>query len=110
VYLIGTIGGEPLLYSVGDHSVAELALASTCHWRDAVGTARTTTSWFNLTAWEELAERCGRVLHRGDRIFVAGALQLWTETRGAQSYTCHSIVLDTLVLLRVGAGSEPQAR
>lgn len=99
VQLTGYLGSEPLLYDVGDHPVASLALACARRWRTPTGALQVETLWFNLTAWEELAERCGRLLHRGDRVYVEGCLQLWTEVQAPQSYACHTIVLERIVLL-----------
>jgi hypothetical protein len=102
VQLSGLLGSEPLLYDIGDHSVAELALACQCRYQVSCGALQLTTTWFNLTACEELAAYCGRFLHRGDQVSVAGTLQLWTETRGPVSVLCHRVLLDDIVLLAVG--------
>lgn len=107
VLLTGVLGSEPLLYDVGDHPVAALALACQRRWRTPLGGVQLATTWFNLSAWEELAEQCGRQLHRGDRVYVEGRLDLWSELRGPQSYACHTIVLDRIVLLAAG-GSAPE--
>ncbi|HMQ35759.1 MAG TPA: single-stranded DNA-binding protein, partial [Chloroflexaceae bacterium] len=96
---------EPLLYDVGDHPVAALALACQRRWRTPSGTVQLATTWFNLSAWEELAEQCGRQLHHGDRVYVEGYLHLWTETRPPHSYACHTIVLERIVLLAAGGGA-----
>jgi single stranded DNA-binding protein len=102
IQLTGVLGSEPLLYDVGDHPVAALALACQRRWRTPSGAVQLATIWFNLSAWEELAEQCGRQLHRGDRVYVEGYLHLWTETRPPQSYPCHTIVLERIVLLAAG--------
>lgn len=107
VQLTGVLGSEPLLYDVGDHPVAALALVCQRRWRTPSGGMQFATTWFNLSAWEELAEQCGRQLHRGDRVYVEGHLHLWSELRGPQSYACHTIVLDRIVLLAAG-GSTPE--
>ena len=102
VHLSGTLGSEPLLYDVGDHLCATLALASQRRWRTASGAEQLETTWFNLSAWEDVAEQCGRLLHRGDRVYVEGSLLLWTALRAAQSYACHTVVLERIVLLAAG--------
>jgi hypothetical protein len=99
VHLTGTLGCEPLLYDVGDHPVAALALACQRHWRTPAGIWNVETTWFNLSAADELAEQCGRQLHRGDRVYVEGSLCLWAEVRGPHSYGCHTVAIDRIVLL-----------
>lgn len=106
VHLTGTLGSEPLLCDVGDHPTATLTLASERRWRSAVGTVQIETTWFNLTAWEELAEHCGRLFHQGDRVYVEGYLHLWNETRPPHSYACHSIVLDRIILLAAAKAAD----
>jgi single-strand DNA-binding protein len=104
VHLTGELASEPLLYDVGDHPVARLALASRRSWIGPGNRLQLATTWFELTAWEALAEQCGRLLHRGDRVYVEGRLHLWHERRGRQSLLCHSIILDRIELLAAGRG------
>jgi hypothetical protein len=108
VQLTGTLGSEPLLVDVGDHPVAFLALACTRQWTDPDGTPRHEITWISLRAWEERAEQCGRLLHHGDRVYVEGRLQLWSELRGGMSCLCHAVDLERIVLL--AAGPRPDAR
>jgi single stranded DNA-binding protein len=101
IHLTGTLGSEPLLTSVGDHPLATLTLVSERWWRTPAGKRKRDSSWFTLSAWEELAEQCGRLLHRGDRVYVEGSLQLWPDWRSGRSSTSYTIVLDRIVLLAV---------
>ena len=105
VQLTGVLGSEPLLYDVGDHPVATLALACQRRCGTPSGGVQLATTWFNLSAWEELAEQCGRQLHRGDRVYIEGELHLWTETHPPHNYACHTVVLDRIVLLAAGGGA-----
>jgi hypothetical protein len=112
IQLTGYLGSEPLMYDVGDHPVATLALACERRWQAADGTLQLETTWVNLSAWEELAEQCGRLLHHGDRVYIEGSLHLWTEVQAPQSYACHTVmalradacvIIDRIVLLAAGA-------
>lgn len=104
VHLTGWLGSEPLLRDVGEHPVAELCLVSTRCWRAADGRLELARTWFNLTATDELAEHCARLLHQGDRVYLEGTLQLWSEQRGSHSALCHTILLDRIDLLVPGSG------
>lgn len=103
VHLTGTLGSEPMLYTIGDHPVADLALACRRCWPTATGADEVETTWINLRAWEEIAEQCGRLLHSGDRVYVEGSLHLWNARSARQSHPCHTIVIDRIVLLTAGA-------
>lgn len=103
VHLTGRLGSEPLLYDVGDHPNAALTLVSERHYLTGSGALQVEAIWFNLSASEELADYCGRSLHKHDRVYVEGYLHLWTEIRPPASYGCHTIVLDRIVLLSLAS-------
>lgn len=97
VQLTGRLGGEPRLVSVADHPVALLALGCQRRSIGAQGAQELETTWLTLTAWEELAEQCGRLLHAGDRIYVEGRLH-----HGEAQAPGPTIIIDRLVLLAPG--------
>lgn len=97
VHLTGRLGGEPRLVSVADHPVALLALGCQRRGVGAQGAQELETTWLTLTAWEELAEQCGRLLHAGDRIYVEGQLH-----QGEAHAPGPTIIIDRLVLLAPG--------
>lgn len=97
VQLTGRLAREPLLHDVGDHRIASLQLVSERRWRTAPGTVMRDHSWHRLTAWEDLADLCGRLLHAGDRVYVEGQLRPISGQGGA--VLTYEIVLDRLILL-----------
>lgn len=99
VHLTGILGSVPLLYTVGDHPVAALCLRCTERWQAPDGRLKSETAWYNLTAWEELAEHCGRTLHSGDRVYVEGRLHLTPTVHGPNSFTTLTIIVDRIVIL-----------
>lgn len=80
VLLTGRLDGEPLIWQVGDHPLATLRLM------------RHACEAFQLTAWEELAEWCGRALRAGDHIYAEGRRCVAADGR-------HEVVLDRVMLL-----------
>lgn len=101
VHLTGILGSVPVLYTMGDHPVAALCLRCTERWQAPDGRLKSETSWYNLTAWEELAEHCGRTLHPGDRVYVEGRLHLTPTVHGSNSFTTLTIIVDRIVILDV---------
>lgn len=110
ITLTGRLDREPLLYDVGDHHVAALSLVSEHQWRHPRGTNERQPQHYRLTAWEELADLCGRLLHAGDLIFVTGQLRLFTSWVGGVEHTAHEIILDDILLLAADAPAPDQAR
>lgn len=99
VQLTGCLAREPLLYDVADHHVARLQLRSERRWRTApLAVVRSHTA-FQLTAWEDLADYCGRHLHAGDRIFVEGQLRPISGRVVEGLCVNYEIVLERIMLL-----------
>jgi single-strand DNA-binding protein len=101
VHLTGILGSVPMLYTSGDHPVAALSLRCTERWQTPDGRLKSETAWYNLTAWEELAEHCGRSVHPGDRVYVEGRLHLTPTVHGSHSFTTLTIIVDRIVILDV---------
>jgi single stranded DNA-binding protein len=99
IQLTGRLDREPLLYDVGDHHVAALHLVCERRWRTNSGASERAHEYFRLTAWEDLADACGRLLHAGDRIAVVGRLRLFTSWLNGVEHTAHEIVLSQMKLL-----------
>lgn len=107
IQLTGRLDREPLLYDVGDHHVAALHLVCVSeagaqrlrHWRTSSGAGERAHEYYRLTAWEDLADECGRLLHAGDRIAVIGRLRLFTSWLNGVEHTAHEIVLSQIKLL-----------
>lgn len=110
ITLTGRLEREPLLYDVGDHHVAALHLASEHHWRGPSGQLVRLPQQYRLTAWEELADLCGCLLHAGDLIFATGQLRFYTSWVGGIEHTVHEVVLDDLLLLAADAPAADQER
>ncbi len=75
--LVGNLTADPeLRYTSAGHPIASFGIAVTRRWLN-----RTTqqwdeaTSYFDVTAWRDLAENVSGSLHRGDRVVVTGRLE-----------------------------------
>ena len=44
-------------------------------WKDKEGEFQEVTDWFNIEAWERMAEICGQYLKKGSLVFLEGRLQ-----------------------------------
>jgi hypothetical protein len=107
IQLTGRLDREPLLYDVGDHHVAALHLVSERRWQTPSGASERSHEYYRLTAWEDLADECGRLLHAGDFIYVVGRLRLFSSWIGGMEHTAHEILLERLALLaNAGAHAE----
>jgi single-strand DNA-binding protein len=53
-------------------------VGTTRSWTNANGARHEETEWFNVVAWDQLAEACKDQLHKDAQVYVEGRLQ----TRG----------------------------
>ena len=59
----------------------------------------------NVVSWAKLAEICGQLLHKGDKVYLEGRLQT-REWKGDddQSRRTTEVVIDNMILLRSAGG------
>ena len=76
VILVGNLGKDPeLRYTASGTAVATFSMATTERYKDRDGNKQTKTEWHNIVAWRQLAEICGKFLHKGKQIYVEGKIQ-----------------------------------
>ena len=67
VTLIGHLGRDPEVKSVGDDTVTSFSIATNRRNKDA-----DTTTWWNCSMWGKRGERISQYLKKGDPILVVG--------------------------------------
>ena len=76
VTLVGNLGKDPeLRYTPSGDAVVTISLATTERYKDRDGNKQTKTEWHNIVAWRQLAEICGKFLHKGKQIYVEGKIK-----------------------------------
>lgn len=74
IILIGNLGRDPeMSYTNTGIAVTKFSLAVTRRAKANSGGARE-TDWFNIVAWQQLAETCNNYLKKGQKIYVEGRL------------------------------------
>ncbi len=104
VQIIGNLGREPeLRYTAGGKAVTNLRLAVTTGFGDSQR-----TDWFQVVAWEKLAEACNQYLRKGSRIFVEGRLQIrqWEGDDGQTRYATEIVARQVIFLDRPNGGQQ----
>ncbi|MBJ95241.1 MAG: single-stranded DNA-binding protein [Rickettsiales bacterium] len=73
VILLGNLGKDPeVRYTKSGKAVTSFSLA-TSERAGRDGNER--TEWHNIVAWDKLAELCGRLVRKGNKVYVEGRLQ-----------------------------------
>ncbi len=109
VMLIGNLTRDPnLRYTPSNTAVCSFGIATNRSWSPSDGGEKQErVEYHNIVAWSKLADICGQLLHKGDKIYVEGRLQTrdWKGEDGTERKTTE-IVIDNMILLRSsGQGS-----
>jgi single-strand DNA-binding protein len=76
IMLIGNLGRDPeMTYTPSGSPVTKFSLAVSRRSKDRqTGERRDETTWFNVVAWERLAETCNQYLHKGSKVYIEGRM------------------------------------
>jgi single-strand DNA-binding protein len=107
VLLIGNLTRDPnLRYTPNGTAVCSFGLATNRTWASADGGEKQEkVEYHNLVAWGKLADICGSLLVKGDKVYVEGRIQTrdW-KTEDGQDRKITEIVLENMMLLSQGRG------
>jgi len=101
VILVGNLGKDPeLRYTPAGAAVATFSLATTERFKGKDGQMQEKTEWHNIVAWRQLAEICGKYLHKGKQVYLEGRIQTrsYDDRDGNKKYITE-IVADQMQML-----------
>ena len=96
VEIIGNVGKEPEMRSTpSGKPVTSFSVAVNSKYGE-----NESTEWFNIVAWNKLAETCNQFLSKGQQVFVEGRLQTrtWEDNDGGKHYKTEVIANKVLFL------------
>jgi single-strand DNA-binding protein len=99
--IIGYLGRDPeLRFTPTGKSVASFSVACNRSWKAKDGERKTETDWFNVVAWEDLAEISKQYLSKGSRVYVEGRLQIrdWTDSNGNSQKSVEIVARDIMLM------------
>lgn len=101
VILVGNLGKDPeLRYTASGVAVATFSLATSERYKGRDGQQQEKTEWHNVVAWRQLAEICGKYLHKGKQVYIEGKIQTrsYDDRDGNKRYMTE-IVADQMQML-----------
>lgn len=100
VQLIGHLGRDPEIKTLsGGKKVCSFSMAVNRRWRDQEGELQEATEWFNIEAWERLAEICADYLKKGSLVFLEGRLQTDSYQEDGQTRYFTKVVASQMQML-----------
>jgi single-strand DNA-binding protein len=111
VMIIGHLGRDPeMRYTPSGRPVTTFSVGTARNWTSADGERHEETEWFNVVAWESLAEICNQYLRKGQQVYIEGRLQTrsWEDGEGVKHYASE-VVAREMIALGEKREFEPQA-
>ena len=91
VILTGNLARDPeVRYTQTGKAVVGFTIAVSRGWKNKTDNQQPTADFFSVTAWDKLAEFCGKYLTKGSRILLEGRLQ--ARSYEAQDGTKRNVV------------------
>jgi single-strand DNA-binding protein len=104
--LIGNVGGEPEIRTVGNGArVAQFSLATSRNWTDQSGAKQEKTEWHRCVVWNNargsgLADVVEKYVRKGEKVYVEGEIEYrqWQDKDGQTRYTTEIKVKELMLL------------
>jgi len=76
VMIIGNVGRDPeMSYTPNGNAVTKFSVAVNRFYNTQDGQRKEETEWFNVVAWNKLAELCDNYVTKGQKVYVEGRFQ-----------------------------------
>lgn len=107
VILVGRVGQEVNVRTVGDQKVASFTLATSEKYKGKDGNMVESTEWHSISIWGKLAEVAEKYVTKGTQLYLEGKIKTekYTDNSGNDKYVTR-IIANTMQLL--GSKSEGQ--
>lgn len=107
--ILGRAGRDAeVRYTQGGKAVARMSIATS----ERNGKGEDVTEWHNVTAWDKLAELCGRLVKKGGQVYVEGRIQTrkYVDKDGNQRRSTEIIAREMVFLSASGDGASGGSR
>src|SRR6516165_1330814 len=105
VMLLGNLGADPeLRVTPGGQAVLKLRLATNATYLDRNSVRQERTEWHRVTVGGRRAEALGKILQKGDLLFVEGRLQTSSYEKNGEKRYSTEVVANNIVLPGRGRG------
>lgn len=113
VTIIGNVGGEPeMRFTPNGKPVTTFTVATNWVYTASEGERKQETEWFNVVAWNRLAEQCNQFLGKGRLVYAEGRLRTRTwEGQDGQQHSRVEVIANRVIFLdRRALGALPEEK
>ncbi|MFC2002165.1 single-stranded DNA-binding protein [Chloroflexota bacterium] len=113
ITIIGNIGSEPeMRFTPSGRPVTSFTVATNWVFSTPEGERKQETEWFNVVAWNRLAEQCNQFLGKGRLVYAEGRIHTrsWEGQDGQQHSRMEVIANRVIFLDRRALASLPEDR
>ena len=97
--LIGRVGKDPDVRTVGDSKVANFSVATSEKYKDKNGERQEKTQWHRVTAWRQLAEIIQKYVKKGILVYIEGRIEYREyESEGVKKYATDIVASEMKML------------
>ena len=103
VFLIGNLTRDPETSTTASGvQMCRFSIAVNRPFANAEGVRE--VDYFNCTAWRGNAERCGKYLHKGNKVSIMGTIQIRNYETNGEKRTAVDVVVDDVEFLTPRSG------
>jgi len=113
VTVIGNVGSEPeMRFTPNGRPVTSFSVATNWVYTTPEGERKQETEWFNVVAWNRLAEQCNQFLAKGRLVYAEGRIHTrsWEGQDGQQHSRMEVIANRVIFLDRRASTSLPEEK
>lgn len=100
ITIVGRVGQDPeLRHTQSGAQVVSLSVAVSDRWTAKDGQKSERTDWFRVTAWQKLAEICGKYLKKGSLVMFVGKMQQSSYEKDGQEVYQWTLVASEMKML-----------
>lgn len=102
--LIGNVTKDPqLTYTPKGTAKITFSIATNRSMQNEDGSYRDMPTFHNIVAWGKLAERMGKVLAKGKKVYVEGRIENRSYEKDGQTHRISEVIADNVIVFDRGA-------
>ena len=107
VTIIGNVGSEPeMRFTPNGRPVTSFSVATNWVYTTPEGERKQETEWFNVVAWNKLAEQCNQFLAKGRLVYAEGRIHTRTWEGQDEQHSRSEVIAGRVIFLdRRAAGT-----